>query len=204
MATFSENRNVRIGRTTNRQLGFITPTPADSRCSYFEERFIRHGSALKENRAICEKEDGNVLCDYRKVVDGTPFCLRYWYGPKYEIVDEKPEPYVQKKDQYGRKLYLEADGVTETTTPTPLRAVQLLSEQRPIQYVEDGKSQATDDNDNLLYWDKTVDPPVQTTTQTEYPVWVYESPQFYSKQYEDSHEKIFGINGNRLGWHLDV
>lgn len=165
-------RPVRIGRTTNRQLGFITPTPSDSKCPYFYERFIRHGVFIKENRAICELHNPNVICDYKHITtDGIPFCLRYWYGPKYEIVDEINEPTVHKVDDNGNLLYYEADGVTETRSVTSKPVVLPVSQAYPIDYV------VNSNEPNI---------------------------QFFSTQYEDTHEKIFGTNGNRLGWHHDV
>lgn len=168
MANFSDNRNVRIGRTTNRQLGFLTPSASDTKCPYFADRFVRHGVATKENRAICEKANDGVICDYQKNYQGIPMCLRYWYGPRYEIVDEIEEPYVQKRNNAGQVLFFESDGVTETTVNTGHPIYVLHSVDRPLDYVSP------------------------------------DNPQFYSTQYEDTHEKIFGINNNVLGWHKDV
>lgn len=203
IANLSVNRNVRIGRTTNRQLGFLTPSASDTKCDYFQERFVRHGVAIKENRAVCEKANSGIICDYQKEVNGLPMCLRYWYGPKYEIVDEIDEPYVQKTNAVGQLLFFEADGVTETSMNTGHPILVPLSENRPIPYVEASKYQEVDSTKSPLYWDNST-PPKKTRAVTSKPVWAYESPQFYSEQYEDSHEKIFGINDGRLGWHKDV
>lgn len=204
MASFSDYRPVRIGRTTNRQLGFITPSPSESKCDYFNHRFIRHGVALKENRAICDKTDENVICDYRKMMpDGTPFCLRYWYGPLYEIVDEVDVPLVQKRDERGRPINLTSDG-EETLELTGRPAYMLVSEQHPIPYIVDSEFHEHNDEDKPLYWDLSVTPAVKTTTDTGTPVILRKEKEFYSMQYEDTHEKIFGVNGNRLGWHQNV
>lgn len=205
MASFSDHRPVRIGRTTNRQLGFITPSASDEKCEFFKDRFIRHGSALKENRAICEKKNNGIICDYQKEIGGVPFCLRYWYGPQYEIVDELPhEPYEQKVDAGRNLLYYAADGVTETTAWTPLKVMIPLSEMYPIKYVKDNLDQKKTMLGIPLFWDRSGIHPVETIVDTGEPVLMPNSAlQFYSTQYEDTHEKIFSVRGNVLGWHND-
>lgn len=203
LANFSTHRPVRIGRTTNRQLGFITPSASEQKCDFFSERFIRHGSALKENRAICEKHNNGVICDYQKQVGGVPFCLRYWYGPLYEIVDELAiTPYEQKVDANGNYLYYETDGITETITYTSRKVMVTISEKYPIQYLKDAMEQEKDTTGKLLFWDLSQTPAIKTEDDTGVPVLLPNSAkEFYSTHYEDTHEKRFGVIGNRMGWH---
>lgn len=140
---------VKIGRTTNRQRGYRTPTPADSKCDHFEERFIGWG-ARNDRTAICEHPDPHHMpCDYLHVTqDGTPLCLRYWYGPGYEVQESEPPS----------------------------------KELKPVPYIEDSMQ---DDPNH---------PGDKIPTH----------PQFFSKQYEDTHEKIFGIVDGKLGWHSNI
>jgi hypothetical protein len=165
--------------TLNRQRGYMTPTESDFQCPHFMERFIGMG-ALNERRGICELDTANISCDYRHVTsDGTPLCLRYWYGPKYEITDEVEPKYVQKKNQGGDLLFMNPDG-TETTMDTGVRAMVLLTEERPVPYIENTKE---------------LDPDTGEMIPTK--------PQFFSTQYEDTHEKRYDVNGE-IGWYKDV
>lgn len=165
-------------RSLNRQKGFLTPTESDTKCPHFMDRFIGWGT-LNEKRGICEKDDDNVTCSYRYVTtDGTPMCLRYWYGPKYELVEDVEEVYIQKKDSAGNLVYKNPDG-TETLEVTNTRAMVPLREERPVPYIQD--TMAPDD------------------TGTMQPT----HPEFFSTQYEDTHEKVYDVNGN-IGWHKKV
>ena len=205
---------VRINGSLNRQREFRTPTETENKCEHFYERFIGWGT-WNERRAICDAQDtSSLICDYRHVTkDGTPICLRYWYGPQYEIVDEIEEPYVQKQDDRGNLLYYDED-FNETTKKTDHPVMLPLTELRPIPYLEAHKEHKKDEDGNELYWDTTVTPKKETTESQGYdkdgnlvtfkPVYVYTKPHFFSKQYIDTHGKIFGHKDNKLGWHFDV
>ena len=140
---------VKIGGSTNRQKGFRTPTPSESQCDYFEERFIGWGR-MNERKAICEHPDPHHMpCDYLHVTqDGTPLCLRYWYGPEYEIKEFDPPS----------------------------------KELKEIPYIKGSMVKDPDNPDKM----------------------VSTHPEFFSKQYEDTHEKKFGIVAGRLGWHDNI
>lgn len=171
---------IKMGRTTNRQKGYFTPTPTETKCLHFNERFIGWG-IMNEKRAICDAPNG-VGCDYRHITsDGTPICLRYWYGPQYEETDVLNPVVVQKKDNNGNLLYYENDGVTETTAVTPTKVMIPLTEQKPIPYIQNTMA---------------LNPDTGNLEPTH--------PEFYSKQYQDTHEKMFGVNDNKLGWFYDV
>lgn len=202
-------KNVRIGRTTNRTLGFTTPTASDEKCPYFHDRFVRHGVALPEARAICELNDTNLLCDYRKMVNGFPMCMRYWYGPRYELTDLIRTPYVQKRSPQGALLYYEIDGVTETINTTTRRVMIPVHEANPLVY--NGLPQHDVQMDYLFagemkpaWWLFTQYEPELVDYDTGFPAMKYGNMQFYSTQYEDTHEKRFFSNGGQLGWHKDV
>lgn len=166
-------------RSLDRQKGYLTPTESDYKCPHFQDRFIGWG-AINEKRAICEKDDAGTTCDYRHLTrDGTPLCLRYWYGPKFEIVDELDPVYVQKRDANGNLLYRAPDD-TETTEVTDRAFMVLLSESRPIPYIQDTM---------------VTDPKTGEVTSTH--------PEFFSSQYEDTHEKVYDINGD-IGWYKKV
>ena len=208
-------KKTRIGRTTNRTLGFLTPTPSDELCPYFHHRFIRHGVALPENRAICDKEDLGLLCDYYKNVNGIPFCMRYWYGPKYELTDLIRTPFVQKKTDTGALLFYEIDGVTETTAYTAHPVLIPIYDARPLKYGRDDweKEQRMEwlpdpitGKEELLpaFWEYTQFEPKLVAHDTGYPAYKWGNMEFYSMQYEDTHEKRFFSNGGQLGWHKDV
>lgn len=140
---------VKIGGSTNRQKGFRTPTPSESQCDYFEERFIGWGK-MNERKAICEHPSPHQMasCDYLHVTqDGTPLCLRYWYGPAYEE---------QKIDPPSKEL-------------------------KEVPYIKN--SMVKDPDTGKL---------------------IPSHPEFFSKQYEDTHEKKFGIVDRRLGWHDNI
>ena len=208
MSTISK-KNVRIGRTTDRTLGFITPTASDEKCPHFHDRFIRHGVALPESRAMCDLEDTNLLCDYRRLVDGIPMCMRYWYGPQYELVDLIRIPEVQKKNDQGALLFYEIDGVTETTQTTTRKVMIPVHEAYPFVY--NGQAEANvqinqyfDKKLKPAYWLISQNGPQVVDYDTGYPMMKYGNMQFYSSQYEDTHEKRFFSNGGRLGWHKDV
>lgn len=205
-------KNVRIGRTTDRTLGFIAPTVSDELCPHFHKRFIRHGVALPENRAICEKKDIGTFCDYLKEVDGIPFCMRYWYGPKYDIVDLVRTPYIQIRNDKGSLLYYELDGVTETTNFTAHPVMRPVHEANPLIFTKEG-SEAEQETTILpgetepkpLFWKHVNgEQPVKTTEDTGYPVQKYGNMEFYSDQFVDTHEKRYRINDNVLGWHKNV
>lgn len=208
-----QNRKVNINGTLNRQGFIITPTTIDSPCPHFKERFIGWG-VRNERRAICESKDPNLACDYKYVTkDGTPLCLRYWYGPRFEITDEIDEPYIQRTDEYGRPLYYDEEG-NETHHVTDRAIWVLISEENPVPYLAKYTVQEKDTDDKPLFWDSTVDPEEKTTeisgTDAEgnliafEPVLICLKPHFFSKQYMDTHGKIFGHKDNVLGWHLDV
>lgn len=205
-------KKVRIGRTTNRTLGFTTPTVSDELCPHFNQRFIRHGVALKENRAICDKHFSDAPCDYQRYVDGIPFCLRYWYGPKYEIVDLIRIPYAQKRDEGGRLLFYEIDGVTETTNYTAHPVSVPIHEAYPLKFTKEGSEAEQEtgiippskDEMPLFWLYQNGQEPQKVDYDTGYPVLKYGNMQFYSSQYEDTHEKRFYATGGRLGWHKDV
>lgn len=202
-------KNVRMGRTTDRTLGFTTPTASDEKCPSFHDRFIRHGVALPETRAMCDLEDTNLLCDYRRVVDGIPMCMRYWYGPHYELVDLIRIPQVQKKNAQGALLFYEIDGVTETTQTTTRKVMIPVHEAYPFVYngkaVDNVQIMQKFGNDNKpVFWLISENGTKAVETDTGYPAMRYGNMQFYSTQYEDTHEKRFFSNGGRLGWHKDV
>lgn len=166
-------------RSTDRTKGYMTPTESDYQCPHFQQRFIGWGE-MNEKRAICEKDDANTTCDYRYMTrDGTPLCLRYWYGPKYEITDEIEMVYVQKQDANGNLLYRAADD-SETTDVTDRRVMIPLSEERPVPYIQNTMAENPDTGE------------MEPT-----------HPEFFSTQYEDTHEKIYDINDD-IGWHKKV
>lgn len=173
---------VKIGRTTDRQKNFSTPTTSETKCPYFYERFIGWG-VMNEKRAVCGLVTiGTIDCDYRHATtDGTLLCLRYWYGPEYEPVYLLDPVYVQKQDIDGNFLYYEADGITETIVITNKQVMVDLTSYLPVPYIENTK---------------VMDPTTMIATSPH--------PEFYSQQYQDTHGKVFGINGNELGWFYNV
>lgn len=207
--TETTKKKVRIGRTTNRTLGFTTPTVSDEKCPYFYDRFIRHGVALPEARAVCELENTSLLCDYRKLVNGIPMCMRYWYGPKYELTDLIRTPYIQKKNDKGALLFYEIDGVTETTQATTRKVMIPVHEAHQFTY--NGPAQHDEQITYFFggvmkpaFWSFEQYEPEIVDYDTGFPVMKYGNMQFYSTQYEDTHEKRFFANGGQLGWHKDV
>ncbi len=205
-------KNVRIGRTTNRTLGFTTPTVSDEPCPHFNQRFVRHGVGLPENRAICDKTLANAPCDYQRVVDGIPFCLRYWYGPRYEITDLVRIPYVQKRNDKGSLVFYESDGVTETINYTAHPVLIPVHEAYPLKFTKTG-AEAEQEIGVIppstaqvpLFWKyENGAPPEKVDYDTGFPVLKFGNMEFYSSQYEDTHEKRFYPSGGRLGWHKDV
>ena len=165
-------------RSLNRTNGHLTPTQSDYQCPHFQQRFIGHG-VMNEKRAICDARQ-NVYCDYRhETSDGTPLCLRYWYGPQYEVIENTDPVYVQKVNESGYPLYYAADG-TETIELTANRVMVSLSEAYPIPYIQGTM---------------TTDPDTGESVATH--------PEFYSTQYEDTHEKVYDINGD-IGWYKKV
>lgn len=208
MSTITK-KTVRIGRTTNRTLGFTTPTASDEKCPHFHDRFIRHGIAIPEARAICELKDTNLLCDYRKIVSGIPMCMRYWYGPDYELRDLIRTPYIQKRTEQGALLYYDVDGVTETVNTTTRPVMIPVHDANPIVY--DGLPEHDVQMDYLFggemkpaWWLFTQYEPQLVDYDTGFPAMKYGNMQFYTTQYEDTHEKRFFSNGGVLGWHKNV
>lgn len=205
---------IKINGSLDRTGKHFSPTAPDDQCEYFEKRFIGWGR-MNERRGICEATiDDDFICDYRRVTtDGTPLCLRYWYGPKYEIVDAVPEPEVQKKNVNKQPLYYDGAGA-ETTAKTKEPVMIPLSEAKPVPYLNQYHVQKIDINNKPLYLDTTVTPPVETAAPSGKladgslvvfkPVLVYIKPHFYSDQFVDTHGKRFYHNGNELGWHFDV
>lgn len=202
MSSFIRQR-VKINHTLDRDKAWATPTDPDDKCPYFHQRFIGHG-VMNERRAICGSDDPNIACDYQHTLeDGTPFCLRYWYGPMYEVQQEVPEPQVQKKSPAGSFLYYDENG-EETTTPTTRPVLLPVTKHQVIPYLEKTKVQERNQQDQLLFWDESVTPMAKTTIDTGVPVMINTKPDFFSSQHEDTHGKIFDVIGNRLGWHFDL
>lgn len=78
----------------------------------------------------------------------------------------------------------------------------------PIPYLENTKVevQKTDASGNPLFWDTSVDPPVETTEDTGEPVMIeeYTKRQWFSTQWVDTHEKQFRIRDHKIGWYHEV
>lgn len=187
---------------------FRTPTESDRKCDYFEEHFIEVG-AMRERRAICDMHEERQNCDYLYTLeDGTPLCLRYWYGPFYEKdVAPLPPKEVQKRNDIGALLYWQDDGTgikVETTTVTDEPVMVLLHDQYPVPYVVANMEPELDDSGSPLYWDRSVDPAVKTTTDTGEPVMLKKQDEWYSTQYIDTHGKVFSTQANQLGWRHKV
>lgn len=168
---------VKLTRTLNRNRGYLSPTEADRLCPFFKGRFFEWGAM--DRVACCELDlvgFPDVRCDYR------------W----------------QKTDEDGNVL-----------DPTP---ICLRYDYRPFEIIEDGQVpaqalvpipyienspliQEVDANGNPLYWDSSTTPPTKTTIVTSDPVMIHEKREWFSKQYDDTHQKRFGIRDGQLGWH---
>jgi hypothetical protein len=78
----------------------------------------------------------------------------------------------------------------------------------PIPYRENTKVevQKKDADGNPLFWDTTVDPPVETTEDTGEPIMVeeYTKAEWFSTQWVDTHEKQLRIRNHVLGWYHEV
>lgn len=196
-----------IGRTTDRTRGYTTPTSSEEKCIYFHDRFIKHGLSIKENRAICSKTDSTTYCDYYKLVNGIPFCQRYWYGPIYEETDLIPIPHLQKRNEMGALLFYEDDGQTITYNKTDKPVVVPIYEAIPLFFTGDESEKeqlmfSPPDSDSFApaYWEFTNEGTNMVEYDTGYPAYIWGNKEFYSSQYIDTHEKIFSTRGNTLGW----
>jgi hypothetical protein len=174
-------RKIIMGRSLNLEDNVVTPTRQDTKCDYFYQRFIGWGK-YNEKRAICDLDDPKIQCDYQDVKsDGTPLCMRYWYGPMYEIVQECDVPgLIQKRDKDGNLLFYEDDMTTMTIVKTDHPIMLEVSKERPIPYLENTAKFDTSGNK------------------------VYTHPEFYSTQYVDTHLKKYVFKGNDIDWYYDV
>lgn len=173
-----------MNRTLDRRRDFRSPTEADLQCPYFKNRFFQWGAVDKV--ACCELNSESPACDYRWVQeDGTRICIRYDYMP-YPIIEDGTPP----KTPLDPIPYLRAaENLTPKTVPNANGGV------------------------DPLYLDTTVTPPVETINPTGVdadgnpvsfePVMLSNKREWFSNQCQDSHQKVWGVNGE-LGWHHDV
>lgn len=77
-----KNNPVKRNHTLDRRRGYRSPTDADIRCPFFDDRFFKLGDAdvVDDMVPVCNDNDNTVTCDYKKtLVNGElSLCHRYW------------------------------------------------------------------------------------------------------------------------------